>query len=270
MKSNYQNTSMLDMVFENRNQSYGAYVIRKEADERIKKAFAITIGSILLVMIGNLISERLTKQEHPRYVKGIHDVIDVTHLFDKPKIEVKPNEVPKVKPKASASNTEMKVVSDRQAATDTFASREELKKFDSGLTTNTSVAPDNLGKTDGTGSVESLDLPVEPPVEPGFKLIAEVMPRYKGGDEALMRYLGQETNYPIRERDLEIEGKAFVRFVVNTDGYVSNVESVRSDSPGFAKEAIRVTKTLKFEPGMQSGVPVRVQMVLPFVFRLNN
>lgn len=80
--------------------------------------------------------------------------------------------------------------------------------------------------------------------------------------------LGKLTQYPDKERELGIEGKAVVRFVVNEDGSITDATIIKSDSPGFGKEALRVLGKLpKFKPGMQQGKPVKVYFVLPFQWK---
>lgn len=49
MKTDYRNTSMLDMIFENRNKEYGAYVLRQDYDKNMRRAMGFTVTSILLV-----------------------------------------------------------------------------------------------------------------------------------------------------------------------------------------------------------------------------
>ena len=97
------------------------------------------------------------------------------------------------------------------------------------------------------------------------------MPEFPGGEQALMSFLQRKTVYPDRERDLEIEGKAYVKFVVNEDGSICNVSVAKTESSGFGKEAVRVVGLMpKFKPGTQQGKAVRVQYVLPFHFKLNH
>jgi protein TonB len=271
MKTNYQNTSMLDIVFEHRNKQYGAYVLRKEENLQLARAAALTIGSTLIVLLISFINAALHKQATYTTTPGVHDIVDIVKILDDEPIKITPETPAPPKAKASVKNTTIKVVAEQQASTDTFATQEQLRNFDSGATTNLDADANNLGRTDGTGIVEDIDVPaIEKTTPPAFIIHAEVMPEYEGGDAGLMRYLAQETMYPEREKDLEIEGKALVRFIVNKDGSVSDAEILRSDSPGFSKEAIRVVKSLKkFKPGIQAGREVRVQLVLPFHFRLN-
>ena len=92
---------------------------------------------------------------------------------------------------------------------------------------------------------------------------------FPGGMEALENYLKSKIKYPAKARRKMIEGKVFVQFVVEKDGRVDGIRVVRSPDELLTKEAVRVVKAMpRWEPGMQNGVPVRYQFVLPVVFQL--
>ncbi|MCW5908392.1 MAG: energy transducer TonB [Chitinophagales bacterium] len=98
----------------------------------------------------------------------------------------------------------------------------------------------------------------------------EQMPEFAGGDAALVTFIGENIRYPQLERDNNIEGKVFIRFVVMEDGSVDSVEVIRSVSPGIDAEALRVVRMLpKFaKPGYQQGKAVKVYYTLPISFNL--
>ncbi len=99
----------------------------------------------------------------------------------------------------------------------------------------------------------------------------EQMPEFPGGEAALVKFLQQNIQYPQMERDNDIQGRVFMRFVVMEDGRVDSVKVMRPISPGLDKEATRVLKLMpNFIPGKQQGKPVRVYYTLPIVFKLQN
>ena len=57
----------------------------------------------------------------------------------------------------------------------------------------------------------------------------EIAPEYPGGLAELMRWLSMNVRYPKAARDINGQGKVFVRFVVRADGSISNAEVVKSD-----------------------------------------
>lgn len=98
----------------------------------------------------------------------------------------------------------------------------------------------------------------------------EEMPEFAGGRKKLYTFLGKTIKYPERERQLGIEEKIFVQFVVEKDGSISDAKIVRGENSGLAKEALRaVNKMPNWKPGKQGGKKVRVKFTLPIDFVLN-
>ena len=66
----------------------------------------------------------------------------------------------------------------------------------------------------------------------------------------------------------DVEGKIIVRFVVEKDGSISNVEVARGLSPEADREAIRVLRSMpRWKPGKNSGKVVRCRFSLPIVIQ---
>ena len=100
--------------------------------------------------------------------------------------------------------------------------------------------------------------------------VAEDPAMFPGGDAALMNFLKKNIKYPRISRDNGSQGRAIVRFVVNTDGSIQNIEVIKSTGDMYLdKEAVRLVEIMpKWTPARQSGKPVRVKYVLPVSFRL--
>lgn len=97
----------------------------------------------------------------------------------------------------------------------------------------------------------------------------EVTPEFPGGEVKLMKFISSNIRYPEMERDNDIQGIVQVKFIVNTDGSVSDIVVVKSVSPGLDNEAIRIAKMLpKFSPAIQTGKAVRAYYKIPVVFKL--
>lgn len=272
MKTDYSNTSMLDIVFEHRNKAYGAYVLRRDYNKSLATAVTITVLSTLVLITGNFIASKLTKGAGAQiFTEGMHDLteIELPKILEQPK---EPEQPQQAKAKQTVENTEKNVVAENQAQSDSIPDADDLKKYDSGLTTNTDPGLNNMGVDGGKGNKPTLEPePVAATVTAEPRITAEKMPEFPGGEEALMRFLQRNTEYPTMEQDLGVNGKAVIKFVVNEDGSISCAKALKSDSPGFEKEALRVVRKLpKFEPGMQGGKPVKVYFVLPFVWRQTN
>ena len=98
----------------------------------------------------------------------------------------------------------------------------------------------------------------------------EVKPEFPGGMPALVKYLQENIKYPSAALAEKAQGKAFVRFVVEKDGSITNTEIIKSSGNIYLdKEALRVASNMpKWKPGMQQGKPVRVFFMLPISFKL--
>lgn len=89
------------------------------------------------------------------------------------------------------------------------------------------------------------------------------------GIVSFYKFVGNTMRYPADARRKGIEGKVFVQFIVNRDGSLSNVKSIRAPHAILADEAVRVVKIApKWKPGKQRGKAVRQKMVIPLIFRL--
>lgn len=113
----------------------------------------------------------------------------------------------------------------------------------------------------------------EPEVEeePQVFFIVENMPEFPGGELALRKFIAENVRYPEMAKENDIQGTVYVRFVVDTDGSVKNVEVIRGVDPLLDKEAIRVIQSLpKWKPGKQRGKAVKVSHSVPIKFALQN
>jgi TonB family protein len=99
--------------------------------------------------------------------------------------------------------------------------------------------------------------------------VVEVEPEFPGGMEALIKYLSENIKYPEQAKKENIQGRVFVAFVVEKDGSVTDAKLLRGIGGGCDEEALRVVNAMpKWKPGMQRGVPVRVQYNIPISFKL--
>ncbi len=98
---------------------------------------------------------------------------------------------------------------------------------------------------------------------------AEFMPEYPGGEEALYAFLYSEIDYPRIARELNIQGRVILGFIIEKDGSVSNVHVIRGIGGGCDEEAMRAVSNMpRWNPGRMGTQPVRVSYSLPVNFRL--
>ncbi|MCC8147163.1 MAG: TonB family protein [Bacteroidales bacterium] len=97
--------------------------------------------------------------------------------------------------------------------------------------------------------------------------VVEQMPEFPGGREAMLKFIAENIRFPQETINEEIHGTVVVRFVVEEDGSISDVEVVRSLDKRLDAEAVRVVNLMpKFIPGKQGGKTVRVYYTLPVKF----
>ena len=100
-------------------------------------------------------------------------------------------------------------------------------------------------------------------------VIVEQKPMPKGGMRAFYEFVSDELSYPRQARELKIEGKVFIQFVIEKNGTITDIQVVKGIGGGCDLEAIRVVDLAPaWTPGKQRGQPVRVRMVLPITFKL--
>ncbi|HIX26241.1 MAG TPA: M56 family metallopeptidase [Candidatus Barnesiella excrementigallinarum] len=109
----------------------------------------------------------------------------------------------------------------------------------------------------------------EPEQEPVFE-VAEVMPVFPGGTQALLNTIAQKLKYPPKAIDDQIEGRVVLQFVVDKQGKVTDIQVLQGITPELNQAAIDVVRALPdWNPGMQDGEPVNVKYTLPIVFKLS-
>lgn len=92
---------------------------------------------------------------------------------------------------------------------------------------------------------------------------------YEGGWEEWFAYLNDHIQYPEEARKKGIEGRVFLKFIVNEDGRISNVEVQRGIGGGCDEAAVNVLRDApNFIPAKFKGEPVKSWMSLAINFRL--
>jgi len=94
--------------------------------------------------------------------------------------------------------------------------------------------------------------------------MAEVMPEIQGGIVELYKHI----EYPKSASLNNIQGRVFIRFIVDENGDVQEPEILKDIGGGCGEAAIEGIKNVKFTPGKQNGKPVSVYFTLPITFKL--
>jgi TonB family protein len=94
------------------------------------------------------------------------------------------------------------------------------------------------------------------------------MPEYPGGQKAMLSYFIENMRYPLSAYLNGVSATAYVNFIVETDGSVSDVVVLKSIGYGCDQEAIRLVYQMKdWKPGELDGIKVRVRSNLPVYFK---
>ncbi len=124
--------------------------------------------------------------------------------------------------------------------------------------TKTVKCPASFSNTEASDSTEAM--------LPGA---VELQPEFLGGNAAMLNFIAKNLKYPKEQLDSGIQGRVIVKFYVDTLGNVCEPTIVRGKDSALDREAIRVVSSFpQFIPGELSGKKVKVQMVIPIVFKL--
>ena len=262
-----------DLVFEGRNQSYGAYRLRKSTGKR--NVWSLLIVLIAAVVIFSVIAIKNVIQANQRV--AVTTAVELSSIETKkkqPKVEKKAPvkiEQPKVeKVKSSIKFTAPVIKKDEDVKPE-----EEMKTQEDLQKTKTTIGAFNVVGNDEVGgevlkAKEEIAQP-EPPKEEENKIfdVVEEQPSFPGGDGALMQWLRDNIKYPVIAAENGIEGRVIVQFVVSKTGSISDVRVARSVDPSLDKEAVRVVSSMpNWTPGKQNGSAVNVRFTLPVTFKL--
>lgn len=264
-----------DLVFEGRNQAYGAYKLRKGTAKRNVWALIIVGLAAALLYLGLQLQKMA---EANKKVENTQAVELAKLNTEKKEAKVEKKEIIKQEPekvveqvKSSVKFTAPVIKKDSEVNEEDEIKLDEVQKSDKAVGAFTVEGNDEVG-----GAVlkakEDIAAP-EPPKhvveETKIFIVVEQMPMYPGGDGALMGYLRDNIHYPTVAAENGVQGRVVVGFVVERDGSITDVKILRGVDPSLDREAMRVVKNMpKWTPGKQNGSAVRVKYQVPVSFRL--
>ena len=273
-----------DLVFEGKNQEYGAYELRANSVKRHNRAMIVIILVLALVAILGVVvntviaaaEARPEDENEQALVEMATDAAEEETPEEEPqKYEEPEQEVIKEELLNTVKLTEIAIMEDDKV-TEQIKNQDELKEDDTAV----GAKNEDRGVYDIIKAEEHKDVVVveevkpAPPVEKkedDNKVFTSVeqMPVYPGGEAALLADVSKNIRYPSVAQENGIEGKVVVQFVVTKTGQIGEVKVVRGKDPDLDKEAKRVVKTLKkFTPGKMNGNAVNVWYTLPITFKL--
>lgn len=259
-----------DIVFENRNKSYGAYQIRNIYNSYLLRA----ILAAVIVFSGALLSPKIVslfKSEEPVQEEEIK--ITEVILAEPPPIDPKttppppPPKIEQPKPAVKIATTKFlppKIMEDKKVIEEVKPpSQEEMKES-------------NPGEVDQEGETENLNEVItsgngngNAAVEDNNEILVFVgEPSEFQGNYA--NFLRKNLRYPKKALNDEIQGKVYLKFVVEKDGSITDIKVLKGLGYGCDEEAVRVVQLTnhKWSVAKNNGKPVRAYKNLAIEFRL--
>lgn len=258
--------SWISLVFEGRNKEYGAYDLRRRSVRNAGIAVLLSVSLFALALSMPVILRALSSGEEA--TEKVKIAVDVELLAPPP---IDPNEPPPppVEPppplKTTIKFTPPEIVKDEEVTEeDEPPSQEELVEADAGAKTE-------QGDTSGV-DLSLLDVSGEDVIgdegNDQVFTVVEQMPEFPGGELALLKYLGS-IPYPAIAKENDIEGSVYIRFVIEKNGSVSNVEVAKGSDKILNEAAVEhVKKMPSWKAGKQNGKEVKVQYIVPIKFIL--
>lgn len=266
---------MLDILFQNRNRSYGAYTLRREYDKRL--SIALFAGLFLVGCF--IVITRFTSKNESVVTVNPKEALLLKEV-KMPKQEIKQPEKQKeiTKPKAPAVKKTVvatvkhtpPVITPDDKVKEPAKANDDIAGKQIGTTTTPGKPDDGTVKQPATPSTGgngggTVNAGPAQPAQPDF-VIQEKDPEFPGGQEAFKKFMAR---YLVTPESLEAGEMKTVRikFKVDKDGSVNSFEIVNSAGSEFDSEVVRVCKKMpKWVPAIQNGINVPVHYVIPVTF----
>ena len=247
-----------ELIFAQKNKEYGAYKLRKSYKTYLTIAMWIAIFIVLMVTTGPQIYRMLNPYE---VVAPKRKVVQITQLEQPPSIgeqqEIEQIEAPPLK--STIKFTPPVVKPDEQVTDEYMPTVDELKEVDPGSETQE-------GNPEGVdySLIEVEEKVVEQEAAPTYFVAVEEMPEPIGGIKAIQ----EKITYPEIAKRAGVEGKVYVLAFVDESGNVTKAQILKGIGAGCDEAALNAVEKTKFKPGKQRGVPVKVQVSIPIIFKL--
>ncbi len=268
-------TSWTDLVFENRNKEYGAYLLRQENNKTTVFAFFtgllfLTAAISLPVLYSHFSTENRIIPIVPQLLPAVTVNLETIIKPKQDPIVEKPIVVHPKAPIAQTAITQKQLSNPLlvEATVDVPELATNAAIVNSTSTINTgAVGTGSSGASTGASTVISSPGITESTIVSAVAL--DKLPEFPGGINKFYNYVG--TNFEKPEIELERAIKVHVSFVVEKDGSMTDIKVLRDPGYGLGKEAIRVLKSLKtkWSPGMLDGKAVRTAYNLPITIQTN-
>ena len=260
---------ILDIIFDGRNKDYGAYDLRKTYNKRVRTSLLVMIGLVAVLFAAYAFNNYQCAGK--KAVVVVQDVqlqdIKEEKKNEPPPPPPPPKEPPKVE---MAKFTPPKIVKDEEVkAEEKPPEVEKLEDTKIGNANQEGIKDDNITAppSDNKGVVEAPKDNTD--YDKTFTKV-EIESDYPGGTAAWQRYLQKNLVYPEEAQNNEVQGQVVVKFIVDKEGKVSDVEAISGPNE-LREEAMRVIrKSGSWTPAVQNGRKVKSYKSQPINFRLES
>ncbi len=265
--------SFNDIVFQDRNKGYGAYLLRKEYHLHMRWAIGVMAGICLAafafyfmgLLSGN---KKIVREYNPGPVTLIQPAI--------PSIPLPPPPSPPAPNVPQNFRTEIftppVIVHDEISPENMPPEHDILTGAKIGLVKS---AGDNMGSvvappSESKGIVEVVapKLLEDNPSKVWTKV--EYPAEFPGGQAEWTRYLQKNLRYPEAAIENGTQAVVRVQFIVDKEGNISEVVALNDPGDGLAEEAVRIIKKgPKWRSAEQNGSKVIYRNIQAITFRIN-
>jgi protein TonB len=254
----------LDIVFDNRNKTYGSYELRRHYAGRMTRAILYLFAAASTLALLSFISGRKTT--------GPDRVFDKATIFTNIEIPKLPPPPKPATPPPPPHHLMTKPFTDMVITNDPIPDDKHLTRISDlnhaviGAAAADGDSSDN-GLTPDTHSSGGHGVIPAPPVAEKPRHFVEQMPLFTGD---LGAYIATHLHYPDQARAGNIQGRVLIEFVINENGSVSDARVVSGIGGGCDEEALAMIRNMpNWKPGKQNGTPVKVYFTIPIKFELN-
>lgn len=285
-----------DILFEDRERGFGAYVLRKD--------YSLYLGAAVLLIFGVLIAGVTLSQYFQKQHKNIKEKEIVIHARDidfhknknaSPKAKLPPAP-PKTEAPAPAKQLESKALLPPKPTP-----QEQLQKPDASLHEMAELEKSPISERDtegektsnpnafvresadkngqGAGSAPPATIREPEPVKP-----VEAKPQLterkedprpedfviaqKRPEPVNMKDIQAQIVYPPLLREIEVEGDVTLKILVDENGYYKKHIVLKQVHPLLLQEVEKHIAKLRFTPAIQGNKPIPFWLVVPFKFHL--
>ena len=262
----------IDLVFEGKNQEYGAYQLRRESPRTTMRAFFFALFFVSFISGIFMLFSSFGSKPNVTPLPEISDPVVVVDVIYPPLEEEKEK---KAEPFKETEPIEDILVNKPPVVVETQNVVDEILPNDEKPNTNPPLTNNNAGGGNGTdptvtGTTSGAsDGGEEKPTPTVIAAVLDAQPEFPGGMKKFYDYVGKN----FKEFDIDNVDKVtvMVSFVIERDGGMTDIRVLRNPGYELDKEAIRVLKSLKtkWKPGILNGEPVRTQYTLPITVKIN-